>query len=81
MLGVCTAFCKLFLMLAMGCLFLALLCDAHSKALSTSAGALEEEEDKRSGWKTGLGKTPLMGVWAVGRGHAICTRCLELQKP
>lgn len=29
----------------------------------------------------GLGKMPLMGVWAAGRGHAIRTRYLGLQKP
>lgn len=29
----------------------------------------------------GLGRMPLMGVWAAGRGHAFCTRFLGLQKP
>lgn len=47
---VCPAFCKLFPTLAMGYLFLAPLHGAHSEALGTSVGALEGEEDKRSGW-------------------------------
>lgn len=80
-LRVCIAFCKLILTLMMGYLFLVPLYGVHSKALGNLGGRCSGRKRRlKCVAQIGLGKMPLMVVWAAGRGHTIHTRYLGIQQ-